>query len=149
MYKKILLPTDGSEYAQRAGEHAIWLANQSMADIIVLNVIETAYLQALPEDQLITVLDQGLRAESKRAVEDFEKIIMDRKCDGTCRESMNVKTVIKEGHPVDMILETVDEEKIDLIIMGTAGKHGLDRLLLGSVTEKVVRTSKCPVLVVK
>jgi len=149
MYKKILLPTDGSEYAERAGEHAIWLANQSQADIVVLNVIETAYFRALPEDDLIYVLDKGLRGESKKAVEDFEKRLMDRKCEGTCRENVQLKTLIKEGHPVDLILETIDEEKIDLVVMGTAGKHGLDRFLLGSVTEKVVRTSKCPVLVIK
>ena len=149
MYKKILLPTDGSEYAERAGEHAIWLADHSKADIVVLNVIETAYFRALPEDDLIYVLDKGLRGESKKAVEDFEKMLMDRKCEGTCRENVQLKTIIKEGHPVDLILETIDEEKIDLVVMGTAGKHGLDRFLLGSVTEKVVRTSKCPVLVIK
>lgn len=149
MYKKILLPTDGSEYAERAGKHAIWLADHSKADIVVLNVIETAYFRALPEDDLIYVLDKGLRGESKKAVEDFEKMLMDHKCEGTCRENVQLKTMIKEGHPVDLILETIDEEEIDLVVMGTAGKHGLDRFLLGSVTEKVVRTSKCPVLVIK
>lgn len=149
MYKKILLPTDGSDYAKRAGEHAIWLADQSQADIVVLNVIETAYFQALPEDELISVLDKGLREESKKAVKDFEKKLMDSKCKGTCRENVKTKSMIKEGHPVDLIIETIDKEGVDLVVMGTAGKHGLDRLLLGSVTEKVVRTAKCPVLVVK
>ena len=54
----------------------------------------------------------------------------------------------KEGPPADVILKTVKEENIDLIVMGTSGKHGLDRFLLGSVTEKVVRSAKIPVLAV-
>ncbi|MFU2191594.1 universal stress protein, partial [Methanobacterium sp. MZD130B] len=53
-----------------------------------------------------------------------------------------------EGSPADSILKTIENENIDLVVMGTSGKHGLDRFLLGSVTEKVVRSSTCPVLAV-
>ncbi|MGZ7069610.1 MAG: universal stress protein, partial [Methanobacterium sp.] len=53
-----------------------------------------------------------------------------------------------EGSPADIIVRKIKEENIDLVVMGTSGKHGLDRFLLGSVTENVVRSASCPVLVV-
>ena len=56
--------------------------------------------------------------------------------------------ISKEGSPADVVLKTIENEGIDLVVMGTSGKHGLDRFLLGSVTEKVVRSAKCPVLAV-
>lgn len=53
-----------------------------------------------------------------------------------------------EGHPAERILQKVEEENIDLIVMGASGKHAIERFLLGSVTEKIVRYAKCPVLTV-
>jgi nucleotide-binding universal stress UspA family protein len=61
-----------------------------------------------------------------------------------------VKLTLKteEGSPADVVLKTIKEEDIDLVVIGTSGKHGLDRFLLGSVAEKVVRSSTCPVMVI-
>ena len=70
------------------------------------------------------------------------------KCDGSC-ENITLKTELKVGNPSETILETIKEENIDLVIMGNSGKHGLDRFLLGSVAEKVLRSATCPVLVVR
>ena len=61
---------------------------------------------------------------------------------------IKVTLITEEGSPADAILKTIDKEHIDLVVMGTSGKHGLDTFLLGSVTEKVVRSAKCPVLAV-
>jgi nucleotide-binding universal stress UspA family protein len=65
-------------------------------------------------------------------------------------EEGDLKVTLKteEGSPADAILKTIEKENIDLVVMGTSGKHGLDRFLLGSVTEKVVRSAKIPVLAV-
>ena len=52
----------------------------------------------------------------------------------------------KEGHPADEILKTIEEEGVDLVVMGTAGKTGINRFLLGSVAQNVVRSGSCPVL---
>jgi nucleotide-binding universal stress UspA family protein len=60
-----------------------------------------------------------------------------------------VETVLKTGTPAKAILDFVDEAKIDLIVMGTHGRRGLDRVLLGSVTEEVVRLSRVPVMTVR
>ena len=62
---------------------------------------------------------------------------------------IEVREVILEGHPSSEIINFADNNNIDLIVMGTLGKTGLDRFLMGSVAEKVIRGSKVPVLVVR
>lgn len=149
MYKKILLPTDGSKYAEKAGEHAIWIANAALADLVVLSVVDAGYLEALSEQDLKEKLDESLKKEGKEAVEKFSAQLMDRKCHGVCRQNVNLKSEIKEGNPADVILKTIEEDEIDLVVMGSSGKHGLEKFVYGSVTDKVVRSAKCPVLVIK
>jgi nucleotide-binding universal stress UspA family protein len=147
MYRKILLPTDGSENAKRAGKHAIWLADASGADIIVLNVIEPYYPQISALPNFREGIYDDLRDEGKNVVESFRKDLEFSQCNGECK-TINLSTKIKEGKPYNEILEVVDKEEVDLIVMGASGRHGLDKFMLGSVTERVMRASKCPVMVV-
>ena len=147
MHKRILVPIDGSENAIRAGEYAISLADLSGADIIVLNVIDTYYLEAIPQPDVRESVDEELRASVKKAIERFEEKIEDNKCNGTC-QNVNFKILIKEGKPADVILKTVEEENIDQVIIGKSGKHGLERFLLGRTTDKVVKQAKVPVNVI-
>lgn len=147
MFKKILLPTDGSEASLRAGEYAISVAKLSGADIIVLNVIDTDYLNKLPQKDLTEKLDEELREEGKNAVEKFKKQIEDEKCEGNCK-NINMITMIKKGKPYDVIIKTAEEEGVDEIIIGKSGKHGLEKFIVGSTTERVVRASKVPVSVI-
>ncbi|AEG19169.1 universal stress protein [Methanobacterium paludis] len=147
MNTRILLPTDGSENAERAGEYAISLSNISGADIIVLNVIDTDYLDALPQQDLKESLGKELREEGKKAVERFKESLEDSQCNGMCK-NINFTILIKEGKPGEVILKTIDEENIDQVIMGKSGKHGLERFLLGRTTDKVVREANVPVNVI-
>jgi nucleotide-binding universal stress UspA family protein len=147
MYQKILLPTDGSECAKRAGKHAIWIADVSSADIVVLNVIDTNYLQPTYLPSFREDLDKELRIEGKKAVEDFIENLEESQCKGACK-NVNLTTEVKEGKPYVEILEIINKEGIDLVVMGVSGRHGLERFMLGSVTERVVREATCPVLVV-
>lgn len=147
MHKKILLPIDGSENAERAGEYAISLADISGADIIVLNVIDTYYLNAIPQPDIRKSLDNELRADGKRAVENFRKKLEESQCNGMCK-NIQFKTLIKEGKPDEIILKTIEEEKVDQVVMGKSGKHGLERFLLGRTTDRVVNDSKIPVNVI-
>ena len=147
MHKRIMVPTDGSENAIRAGEYAISLADLSGADIIVLNVIDTYYLAAIPQPDVRESVDEELRADIQKAVERFEKEIEENKCNGQC-QNVNFKILIKEGKPADIILKTVDEEGIDQVIIGKSGKHGLEKFLLGKTTDKVVKEAKVPVNVI-
>jgi nucleotide-binding universal stress UspA family protein len=147
MYEKILLPIDNSEQSQRAGKYAISAANIAGAEIIVLNVIDTYYLNSLPQQDLRESLDKQLRAEGKEAVEKFKKKIEDEKCAGSCK-NVKLVTLIKEGKPDDVILKTADELEVNHIIMGKSGKHGLEKFLLGSTTERVVRGAKVPINII-
>jgi nucleotide-binding universal stress UspA family protein len=147
MHKRILLPTDGSENAERAGEYAISLADLNDADIIVLNVIDTYYLSSIIQPDVRESVDEELRASVKRAVERFEAKIEEGKCNGKC-QNINFKILIKEGKPADVILKTIDEEGIDQVIMGKSGKHGLERFLLGNTTERVIKEAKVPINVI-
>ncbi len=147
MPKKILLATDGSEHAERAGEYALSTADFTGADIIVLYVIDTYYLDALPQHDLREQLDKQLREEGKKAVEDFRKKLEETQCAGKCT-NVNLITMIKEGKPAEVILKTIEEENVDAVVIGKTGKHGLEKFVLGSTAERVVRGAKVPVNVI-
>ncbi len=148
MYKSILIATDGSKYAQKAGQHAIELANLMSANITVLSVIENVYLQTITADDLIEKMENAMKKEGQENLDNFVKQLEINQCQGTCK-NINLKSELKIGNPAETILNTIEEENIDLLIVGNSGKHGLNRFLLGSVAEKVVRSAKCPVLVVR
>ena len=145
MHKKILLATDNSEQAEKAGEYAISMAEG--ADIIVLYVIDTYYIYALPQQDLREQLDEQLREEGKEAVEKFKSKIEEEQCAGNCK-NVNLSTMIKAGKPAEVILKTAQEEGVDSIVIGKSGKHGIEKFLLGSTAEKVVREAKVPVNVI-
>jgi len=147
VYHKILLPMDGSENARRAGKHAIWIADASDADIIVLNVIEPYYPQISALPNFSEVVYDELREEGKNAVEFFKQDLETNQCNGICK-NIRLTTKINEGKAYIEILRTIKKENIDLVVIGASGRHGLDRFLLGSVTERVVREANCSVLVV-
>lgn len=148
MYKKILLPTDGSEYANKAAKQAIWLARLSGAELTVLYVIETSSLVGLPAEDLIVRIKEMLKEEGRKSLEEISQLAEEDKVKDDCHHQVNLNMITEEGSPADIIVRKIKEENIDLVVMGTSGKHGLDRFLLGSVTENVVRSAPCPVLVV-
>ena len=148
MYKKILLPTDGSEYANKAAEHAIIIACQNNAEIIVLNVMETTQLTSLPVEDFTRKVKDLLRQEKMNPLESITQIFDEHLKDKEFKDKIKLTLKQKGGSPADIILQTIQDEDIDMVIMGTSGKKGIERFLLGSVTEKVVRNSKCPVLTV-
>lgn len=148
MYNKILLPTDGSKYAEKAAMHAIWIASKSGAEIIALNVVDTSSLIGLPAEDLTVRVTEILKQEAQKSLENIEDLIDEFKKEEKVTDDIKLIKQSKDGSPADIIIKTVEEEGIDLIVMGTSGKHGIDRFLLGSVTEKVVRSATCPVLAV-
>jgi nucleotide-binding universal stress UspA family protein len=147
MYKKILLPTDNSEPSERAGEYAIASADLEGADVIVLYVIDTHYLDSLPQQDLREELEKELLTEGKETVEKFEKKIEEKQCAGQCK-NINLITMIKKGRPTDVILKTADELGVDQIVMGKSGKHGIEKFILGNTSERVLRKAKVPVNII-
>ena len=147
MYNKILLPTDGSKPALKATKHAIWTAIQSNAEIIALHVIDMSSFAGLPTRESKKSIKELLVNEGKQA---FDEIVdLSIECREEYDKEIKISFVTKEGHPIDIILKLVEDEDVDLVVMGTSGKHGMDRFLLGSVAENVVRSSKSPVLVIR
>ena len=142
---KILLPTDGSDYAYKAGEYAINAIEG--ANIIILYVISTEQLNKLHHRELRVALKKELEEEGERVVNKFRKRIEDNLCQGHC-EKVTFTSLIKEGNPAEVITKTIEEEDIDHVIMGKSGKKGMDKLYLGSTTEKVIRKANIPVTVI-
>ncbi len=139
MYKKILVPTDGSEFAKKAQKHALFLAKVSGAEIIAVSVTENNFVNGLPLDDEVYQLNQILNERSHENLEEFDKLNED---------DIKMNHVIREGSPARVILDVAAEEQVDLIVMGSSGKSGFDRFIMGSVADKVVNSAKCAVLVV-
>ncbi len=139
MYKKILVPTDGSEFAKKAQRHALFLAKVSGAEIVAGSVTENNFVNGLPLDDEIYQLNQVLNERSEENLKEFDKLNED---------DIKITHVIREGSPARVILEVANEEQVDLIVMGSSGKSGFDRFIMGSVADKVVNSAKCAVLVV-
>ena len=139
MYKKILVPTDGSEFAKKAQQHALFLANVSGAELVAVSVTENNFVNGLPLDDEVYQLNQILKERSKENLDEFDKLNVD---------NIKITHVIREGSPARVILEVAEEESVDLIVMGSSGKSGFDRFIMGSVADKVVNSAKCAVLVV-
>ena len=136
MYDDVLIPTDGSAGADEAIVRAIDLATTYDAAIHALYVVDTNV-----GGEGVGVLD-ALEATGREAIDD----VIDR------AEAAGVATIegtVGRGAPHRAILAYADEHDVDLIVMGTHGRTGLDRYLVGSVAEKVVRLSDVPVLTVR
>ncbi len=138
-FNKILVPTDGSEYTKAAVRKAMELAKLSGGKITALYVLDQTILTNMPMDTAVMNVYNTLEKEGKEAV-DFVR-------DLGAQESVEVEVVIKEGTPVKVILD--ESANYDIIGMRTLGRTGMSKLLMGSVAERVVRASQCPVLVVR
>jgi nucleotide-binding universal stress UspA family protein len=157
MNKKILVPTDGSKNAEKAGEYAISLAKDGNMDIIVLYVVDTSqgdrmkrgegYLEAVPSKDLREELSNQLKEEGEKAVKSFKEKLEEKQCAGHCT-NVNLITLMKEGKPSDVILKTIEEEDLDQVVIGKSGKHGLEKFVTGNTVDKVVKESKVPVTVI-
>ena len=140
-YRNIVIATDGSENTQRAISYGIEIAKLSGATVHALYVVDTSSFSAMPMDAGWEEMYEIMKKEREKAVYDIKER-------GEAA-GVEVREVLWEGHPSTEIINFAEKNDIDLIVMGTLGKTGLDRFLLGSVAEKVVRNSKVPVLVVR
>jgi len=139
VYTDILVPTDGSTASTTAVEHAIDLASHYDATLHVLYVVDVTGYSALEVGA--DVVANALEEEGEDAVGDVI---------GSA-EAMEIDTrsMIQHGTPHRAITDYATAEAVDLVVMGTHGRTGVGRFLLGSVTERVVRTSPVPVLTVR
>ncbi len=140
--ERILCPVDFSESSTKGFEYAVSFAARYKAKLYVQHVIEPATAlftyENLPEWRKVYA---KFRAGAKEAL---EKLIA-----SGAAQQVQPETVLQVGDPADLILKLGQKEAVDLIVMGTHGRRGLDRLVTGSVTERVLRKAHCPVLAVR
>lgn len=139
-FDSVLVPFDGSSGAESALDHALALAQTTGATLHVLNVVDHGIMAGGDVDAGI-VLD-ALEAQGKQALDDVAERVR--------AEGVDVaEPTVRVGSPFREILSYADEHEIDCLVMGTRGRSGLDRVLLGSVTERVIRQSDVPVIATK
>ena len=139
MYDDILVPTDGSPAADAAVEHALTLAERFDSTVHALYVVDaTAYASLEGGSQMVA---EALEDEGEAAVARI----------GAAAEEAGIPAVetVVSGTAYRSIIDYAADEGIDLVTMGTHGRRGIDRYLLGSVTERVVRSADVPVLTVR
>lgn len=141
MYNRILVPTDGSAETERAVEHAVELAATHEATLHAVYVVNTASFASLPMETSWEGIGDLLREEGDNAVKRVYELAEER--------DVTVEAELIEGSPSREIVRYAKEKECDLIVMGTHGRGGIDRLLLGSVAERVVRSSPVPVLTIR
>ena len=134
MLKKILAPTDFSDLSGEGVRYACLLANDIGAQVIVLNVVVL--------DETNTVVDGEIEAHKERLTDFVAKAVPNHGAD------VNLREVVLTGQPYSAIVDCAENEQIDLIVMSSHGRSGLSRMLIGSVTDRLLRAAKCPVMVV-
>lgn len=145
--KKILLPIDFSEASPMLLRYAIYFAEKYDAKILVVSVVEDPYtLSGLPSEvPLLDIFDD----ESRESLAQYTQKRMERFFeDNISQLGVACDSVILTGHPAEEIINYAARERSDLIIIGTHGYKGFDKMLFGSVAEKVIKMSPCPVLII-
>ena len=153
--KKILVPTDFSEHANYALDMAHDMATLSNSELIILNVMDIPGGHAFaPGGASFNVMGGPAMSgelDNMYVVELHEKT--KKKLDTIISEpkykDVKISYKLQLGNPYHNISEEIVENQVDLVVMGTKGTSGMEELLIGSNTEKVVRLAKCPVLTVK
>ncbi len=135
-YTDVLVPTDGSDHAGAALELASTVAERHDATLHLLSVV----------DELPEVFDAGSTPLPEQLEENVQAVLDEAKATAKRAGVVDIRTTIRAGSVPREITSYADTEGINLVVMGTHGHTGLDRHLLGSFTERVIRTSPVPVL---
>lgn len=138
-FERILVPTDGSQTSQHALQTALDVAATMGSSVTGLYVMDSSAYAAFPGDLEWESIRQMLERESEEALAEVREL-----CE---QQGTSCQAMVREGHPAEEIIEASREH--DLVVMGTHGRSGLEHLLMGSVTEKVIRHAPVPVLVVR
>ena len=138
MYERILVPTDGSQGSAHVALQAIDLAEQYGATVHVLSVVDDSHRSFLPD---VGGTDDSLDDEAEKAIERVTKM--------ASVHGVEAVGEVREGDPAEEILDYAEEIDADAIVAGTHGRSGVERRLIGSVAERLVRHATCPVMTVR
>lgn len=143
--KAILVPTDFSEFSDRAVRQAVDIAEQHNAKVYLLHVVDKlqqcAIDYCIPLETMMKVQSDSEKEAAKKMQQEADKILKTKKID--------LVFDVKSGTPYEEILKEQQERTADLIVIASHGRTGILKTLVGSVAERVVREAKCPVLLVR
>jgi nucleotide-binding universal stress UspA family protein len=137
---KILVGHDGSEQADKVLQRAVELASPSRTPLVVLTVIPDLCMMEISDDDCKKMYDI-MTDESRKRLDALKEALSSR--------GVPMETVVKFGHAADTIISTAEEVDATMIVVGTHGRHGAKKFLLGSVSSKVVSHGPCDVLIVR
>jgi nucleotide-binding universal stress UspA family protein len=138
--KKILVPTDFSPSSDRAMEHAVLMARAFQARILLIHVVEiftysvSDTLQVMDHSAALKAIAEPLLENAREKIE---------------KAGLSIETVLLTGNPYREILDAARRSGVDMIVMGTHGRTGVEHFLMGSVAERVIRLAACPVMTVR
>lgn len=138
MYDKILLPTDGSGYAEEEVDRVTKLISDD-GEIIILSVAGKITSGAFQGRTKVKKINARMKKEAEEAV---------KKMEAKFDSSLNVKSMVKTGFPAETINRVAEEEGVELIVISASGKSGLQRFVIGSVAEEVLKKADIDVLLV-
>ena len=143
MFKKILYPTDFSDVSKKAIDYIKQLRETGSEMVIVMHVINQRGMQAIEQyaSGNAMEIEQRIMDDAKQAIKVIE--------DELKKSGFKVKSMIQTGIPMREILKAEEEEKVSVIVIGSHGRSNLKEIFLGSVSEKVSKKCKSPVLIVK
>ena len=147
MFKKVLLTTDGSAFAEKAIPYAYDLAKQCGAQVRIVTVVENPVFYGMPEAAALYDAEfyRSLAAELEKAAQ----AALDRATAQAKAAGLHASGAVRHGMPADEILAEAKEWGADAIVTSTHGRSGMSRLLLGSVSQRIVNHATCPVLLVR
>jgi nucleotide-binding universal stress UspA family protein len=138
--KKILVATDGSDPSVHAGEYAISIAKSNNAQLIVVSIIDDLVIEQFSRTMKENI-SRELKTDAQKEVNHIVNLAE--------KQGVTASSVVAKGRPYEQIIHAAKDANVDLIVMGTYGRRGTERMLIGSVAERVIEYSSCPVLVVK
>lgn len=150
LIRKILTTTDLSAFSAKGVRYAFQLANSAGAEVIIAHALKTEEFLSHTRELRMTVsrpqentLLERLIDQHKHSLDRFSKEqLADLNLD------LKIRQIVEMGEPQALIVNWAKKEGVDLIVMSTHGRSGLPRIMLGSVTERVIRNAPCPVLAI-
>lgn len=139
MYKHILLAADGSPNAVRAAKEAIKIASCNSESLV--EVIFVVDFDQSKTDILHSTSNEALSLERRRKISNIERLLKD--------SAIPYKVTMRHGSPGPEIVKYANEQQVDLVVIGSRGLNGLQEMVLGSVSHKVMKRVNCPALIVK
>ncbi|MCS7114417.1 MAG: universal stress protein [Nitrososphaerota archaeon] len=154
LFEKILVPLDGSEHSFKALEIAVQIAKKFGGKITLIHVYQVSVRpMVMPEPITLTpgipIISPGEYSKVVEAARDAGSRILAEGEKKAKAEGVEVETLLREGHTVHEIVRAAGEGKFNLIIMGARGISRIKEIILGSVSDGVIRNAPCPVLITK